>query len=139
MDRVTKSKRSEIMSSVRHGNTGIEQTLRKELRKFGFRGYRISPCLPGKPDIYFSKYKLAVFVDGCFWHGCLICNRMPKSNTEFWHSKIKRNTDRDKRNSRELTDMGLRVLRFWEHDIKHSLNKVICAVDQTIRTNDVHS
>ena len=102
MDRVTKTERSEIMSKVRHGNTRVEQVLRKRLWKIGLKGYRISPNLPGKPDVYYPKHKLAIFVDGCFWHGCEKCGRFPKSKVKFWRDKITRNKMRDRRNDTDL-------------------------------------
>ena len=76
--------------------------------------------LPGRPDIVLAKYKTVVFVDGCFWHGHEGCRyfRLPKSNVEFWQSKIERNVARDARNEAELTAMGWRVIRVWECDIR---------------------
>jgi len=73
----------------------------------------------GKPDAAFPKEMVAVFVDGCFWHGCPHCNRkLPETNQEYWEGKIKRNIERDQCNTQLLTDDGWRVVRIWEHEIR---------------------
>jgi len=74
--------------------------------------------IPGKPDFVFLDRKLAVFIDGCFWHYCPICGHLPKSNKSYWHAKIKRNRDRDIRISSELEACGWKVMRIWEHELK---------------------
>jgi DNA mismatch endonuclease (patch repair protein) len=80
--------------------------------------YRLRPRLPGTPDVVFPRARLAVFIDGCFWHGCPEHYRAPKANAEFWRAKIERNTSRDRRVDRELLDMGWRTVRVWEHEIR---------------------
>ena len=125
------------MSKVKSKDTSIELLLRKELWKRGFR-YRLQYPLPGKPDLVFPKYKIAVFVDGCFWHGCPICNKkMPSSNKEYWKRKIKRNIERDRRTDGELSNMGWRVIRVWEHQIKrdfeNAVNEVVSQLNEKKR------
>lgn len=119
MDIWDKNKRSEVMSKIRSKNTKPEITLRKALFAKGFR-YRINDkSLPGKPDIVLPKYKTIIFVQGCFWHGHENCKiaHIPKSNTEFWENKIKRNKERDKRNKLELATLGWSVIEVWECEI----------------------
>ena len=119
VDRVDKVTRSRIMKANRGRNTSPEIELRKALFKIGFR-YRIHHNnLPGKPDIVLKKYRLAVFVHGCFWHGHN-CKRHPKSKShrEFWEAKIAKNKQRDSVNKKELRRLGWRVLTVWECAIR---------------------
>ena len=90
------------------------------------------PHIIGKPDIYFEKECLAIFVDGCFWHGYKKCGHVPKSNTKFWALKIQRNRDRDQLTSKALTSKGTRVLRFWEHQLKENLETCVAQVQHIL-------
>ena len=123
VDIFTKEKRRHIMSRVRSKNTKLELLLRKYLFSKGLRGYRVNVNLPGKPDIAFPKYKVAIFVDGCFWHKCPKCFKAPETNKEFWTKKIDGNVERDKRVNQQLSEAGYIVIRFWEHQIVNDLNK----------------
>lgn len=114
------------MSQIRGRNTKPEIALRKALWARGLR-YRVHYNLPGKPDLAFVGKKIAVFVDGCFWHGCQKHCINPKTNSEFWTKKIQGNIARDRNNDDRLQQAGWRVLRYWEHEIKDCLND---AVDQ---------
>ena len=117
-DVFTKTKRSDVMSRIRgHGNKDTELALIKLFRQHRISGWRRNQNVFGKPDFLFRRNRLAIFVDGCFWHGCPRCFRRPKSNRKFWDAKIARNRDRDRRVNRELRRFGWRVLRIWEHDI----------------------
>ena len=121
MDSVSRAKRSEIMSAVRsRGNRSTEWKIRAILIQSGIRGWRLH-CrhLPGRPDFTFFHEKLAVFVDGCFWHGCPQCGRIPHSNRDFWREKIMRNVVRDRRCRGQLRRAGWRILRIWEHDLQN--------------------
>jgi DNA mismatch endonuclease, patch repair protein len=119
MDRVNKTKRSEIMSKIRSKNThSTELRFRAFLIRGGFRGWTLNQKLKGSPDCVFVREKIAIFIDGCFWHGCPKCCRMPKSNTDYWEAKIKRNIQRDREVTVELKNNGWQVLRYWEHDVK---------------------
>ena len=122
VDIFTKEKRSHIMSRVRSKNTKLELLLRKYLFSKGLRGYRVNVNLFGKPDIVFPKYKVAIFVDGCFWHKCPKCFKAPETNKEFWTKKINGNVERDKRVNQQLSETGYTVIRFWEHQIVNDLN-----------------
>ena len=119
MDRVSKATRSRIMASVRSkGNRSTEQLMARILRKAGLRGYRKHWRAPGKPDFAWPDRKIALFVDGCFWHGCPRCNRPSKSRVRFWRKKISDNRKRDLRVSRQLRREGWKVLRVWECRVK---------------------
>lgn len=123
----TTKKRSKIMSKIRGKNTNPELLFRKALWKKGVR-YRVdNKKLPGKPDVSIQKYKIAVFIDGEFWHGYNWDERKNniKSNRDFWVPKIERNLQRDREVNRQLMDMGYTVFRFWEKEIKNELNKCI--------------
>lgn len=124
-DVFSKSQRSYNMSQVKCRDTKLEIKLRKELYKQGLRGFRTRFNLYGKPDIVFTKYKLAIFVDGCFWHKCPTCFKKPSTETDFWDKKIERNTLRDKEVNNKLAGDGWKVLRFWEHEINKNMNNVL--------------
>lgn len=109
------------MSRIRgNGNKATELALAKLFRRHGITGWRRRQSVFGKPDFVFPKSRLAVFVDGCFWHGCPKHGTRPKQNRKFWDTKIARNRARDRRVNRELRKLGWRVVRIWEHDLaKH--------------------
>jgi DNA mismatch endonuclease (patch repair protein) len=105
------------MSRIRSKNTKAEVILRKVLRELGLRGYRIHYSIPGRPDIVFTSVKLAVFIDGDFWHGYLWKNRGCVPIKQYWKDKISGNMARDKRVNGELKKRGWRVIRIWEHEV----------------------
>lgn len=110
--------RSRTMGAIRaRGNKTTEKTLRMALVRAGQSGWILHAALPGRPDFLFSKKKVAVFVDGCFWHGCKKCGHVPKTRSEFWAAKLRRNRQRDMRVTRELEGLGLKVIRIWEHEL----------------------
>ena len=115
MDVLTKSQRSALMASIRsYGNRTTEGRLVALFRAAGVKGWRRHCPLPGKPDFVFRVVRVAIFVDGCFWHGCPRCYKMPKSNRVFWAKRIRTNMTRDRRVATELRRQGWRVLRVWE-------------------------
>jgi DNA mismatch endonuclease (patch repair protein) len=117
-DVFTKAKRSAVMSRIRGaGNKDTELALIKILRSSRIKGWRRNSLVFGKPDFIFPIQRVAVFVDGCFWHGCPRCYRQPKSNVDFWKRKISGNKKRDLRVCRELKKRGWRVVRIWEHSL----------------------
>lgn len=123
----TTKKRSKMMSKVRGKNTQSELLFRKALWAKGVR-YRVdSKKLPGKPDISIQKYRLAIFIDGEFWHGYNWPERKKtiKSNRAFWIPKIERNMQRDDEVNQQLQDKGYTVFRFWEKEIKDDKEKCI--------------
>lgn len=141
MDKVSKENRSDIMRKVKSKETKPERSLRNAVYRAGLLGYRKNYSLiPGTPDLVYTKYKIAIFVDGCFWHGCEICNKtIPITNNNYWHTKIIGNRDRDIRIDKQLLDLGWIVLRFWEHQIDRELPHCVTTITDTInqrrRTN----
>lgn len=123
-DVLTPKQRTFCMSRIRSKNTSPEVMLRKHIFKAGFR-YKIRSNLVGKPDIVFSKEKVVIFVDGCFWHGCSIHSKLPSTNTEYWSNKIMNNQNRDNRVTKELEAIGWLVIRFWEHDVKTNIDSCV--------------
>lgn len=116
------------MSHIKSKNTSIELLVRKQLFALGFR-YRVNyKKLPGKPDIVFTKKKVAIFIHGCFWHGHDIGCRyshVPQSRAEYWKEKISRTKERDANHLNELIGNGWRVLTVWECEIRKNLPGVI--------------
>ena len=130
MDRVTREVRSRIMASVRTSGGTTERKMEKLLRLRGIRGFRKQWPVAGKPDFAWPKARVALFVDGCFWHGCPECKRPSKSNRKFWKTKIVSNRRRDARVARKLRNQGWSVLRVWECKIaeKRSVSRIARAV-----------
>lgn len=120
-DVFNKKKRSEVMSKIRSGgNKDTELALIRIFRVYHISGWRRHQFLPGKPDFAFRTARLAVFVDGCFWHDCPKHGRMPDGNQEYWRKKLEVNKARDRRVNQELRKRGWRVLRIWEHEMSNS-------------------
>lgn len=125
MDKLTKEQRHRCMRSIRSKNTKPEVLVRKFLFGQGFR-YRLNhPRLPGHPDIVLRKYRTVIFVNGCFWHGHVGCRHfvLPKTNTEFWQSKIERNRNRDAEVQHELAAMGWHCITVWECQLKPKVSQ----------------
>ena len=129
--RPTTYARSLLMARVRRSGTACELALRSALHRAGYR-YRIESGsrLPGTPDIVLRRFRLAIFVDGCFWHGCPQHGTVPKTNTHFWTAKILRNQSRDKQVDRSLKRDGWKVLRVWEHDVRNGKDRIIRRVNR---------
>ena len=118
-DIFTKKKRSEVMTRVRsRGNEATELALARWFRREGITGWRRNQRVFGKPDFVFWKERVAVFVDGCFWHGCPRHGTMPKQNGSFWRAKLARNKARDRLVARTLRSDGWKVVRIWEHELR---------------------
>ena len=111
---------SKVMRANKAKGTSLELKVRKEVRGAGFRGVRYNLTkIPSRPDIAFIDQKVAIIVDGCFWHGCRRCiKKTPKTNRKYWSWKIETNRKRDRRNAAKLRRLGWRVYRVWEHDVK---------------------
>lgn len=117
-DFLSRAKRSALMATIRSsGNKDTELALAKLFRRYGITGWRRNQKVFGKPDFIFPRLKLAVFVDGCFWHGCPKHGTKPKGNAAFWRKKISRNQIRDRLVTRTLRSGNWRVLRIWEHEL----------------------
>ena len=118
---LSKSERSELMSRIRgKGNEKTELRLVRLMRKVGIRGWRRHLPIPGRPDFAFRRQKVAVFVDGCFWHGCPRCFRLPKQNRAFWKAKIEGNRRRDRSVNGRLRRLGWKVIRIRECRLKYA-------------------
>lgn len=113
--------RSKIMSAIRgKNNQTTELCFRMALVRAGIKGWETNAeDLAGKPDFFFRKKRIAVFIDGCFWHGCPKCGHYPKTRSKFWKTKILRNKERDKKNRQQLRRKGIRVVNVWEHSSKN--------------------
>ena len=132
-DNLTPEQRSYCMSRVKGKDTGIEILVRSELHRRGFRFRKHVKELPGKPDVVFTKAKVAIFIDGDFWHGY----RFPvweHKVSDFWKKKISKNRERDTKNHRKLRDMGWTVIRLWQHDLERdiegSIERIVSAVKE---------
>ncbi len=118
-DFLTPAERSERMSRIRgRGNETTELALARLFRAHGFTGWRRHRPVFGKPDFVFAAARVAVFVDGCFWHACAAHLRMPRTNRRFWKKKLDANQARDRRVNRTLKARGWRVVRVWQHELK---------------------
>lgn len=113
------AKRSQVMARIRsRGNKDTELALIALMRRHRITGWRRSQAIFGKPDFVFRRQRVAVFVDGCFWHGCPKHANAPVGNREFWEKKLDANRKRDRLVKRELRRRGWRVLRIWEHELQ---------------------
>ena len=134
MDRLDSATRSRLMSRVRSSGTKTtEWRFRGLLVQAAIRGWRIGHrCgLPGNPDVVFHRARLAVFLDGCFWHGCERCRTIPATNSQFWLAKIRKNKHRDQRAVMKLRADGWKVLRIWEHELRYDPRGVLARVVQS--------
>lgn len=123
-DVFTKTKRSQVMALIRgRGNKATELALIRLFRLNRITGWRRNHLVFGKPDFVFRKIKLAVFVDGCFWHGCPKHSNLPVNNRDFWKNKLEANKRRDSLVTRTLRNRGWRVLRVWEHTLTRRFEK----------------
>lgn len=114
-------------------NTRPEIELRRLLRAAGYGGYRLHWKVAGRPDIAYPSRKVAIFVNGCYWHRCPKCNPpVPRTNTEFWTEKFRRNVERDERKHNELTDLGWTVVTVWECELKYDPSRVVQGLVDTL-------
>ncbi len=132
-DRVTPQVRSRNMAAIKSKNMKPERVVRSAAHKLGLRFRLHRKDLPGKPDLVFPKWKVAVFVHGCFWHqhadeNCKL-SRMPKSNLDYWRPKLQRNVTRDAKNTETLQALGWRVITIWECETKDA-----AALNRRLRT-----
>lgn len=132
MDILTKQQRSHRMSLIRSADTAIELKLRKLIWSRGMKGFRVKSKIIGRPDIYFPRKGLAIFADGCFWHGCEKCFKAPRRNKKYWSAKIERNKKRDMFISHHLKNFGIKVIRLWEHEVNSDLEKCYSKIDKAI-------
>lgn len=117
-DKVSSETRRKIMQSVKSKNTKLENAIIKELWRRGLRFRRNVKELPGKPDIAIKKYKVVIFIDSCYWHGCDLHCRLPQTNRDYWVNKIEANKARDASITGYYNSNGWNILRIWEHRLK---------------------
>lgn len=136
MDNVSKRRRSEIMAAVKSkGNLSTERAVARLFRAYKIKGWRRHlAAIPGKPDFSFLSAQLAVFVDGCFWHGCRICRRniKPSTNSDYWLKKLARNKARDRKVNTELRRKGWRIIRIWEHEVAKAPQVIIRQIQKKL-------
>ena len=137
-DNLTKAQRSRLMARVASkGNRTTERKLRAKLVSAGISGWKINAAaVRGKPDFVFENLGVAIFVDGCFWHGCIKCRSIPKANHKFWVQRIEGNKTRDRQITYQLRHEGWKVLRIWEHDLQKRPGSVMARIAQAIRPRD---
>lgn len=134
-DVFTPEKRSDVMSRIRgKGNRDTELAMIRILREHHISGWRRNKAIFGKPDFVFPKTKVALFVDGCFWHGCPKHSNMPRNNRDFWMKKLVGNVRRDHLVSRKLRKSGWTVIRVWEHDLPKS-NRIANKIHNALLKN----
>ena len=134
MDRLTKAQRSYLMSRVKTRDNPLEKFVRSELHRRGYRFRTHVRQLPGSPDIVFLRQKVAVFVDGDFWHGYRF-SRWAYKLQPFWKEKIATNRKRDARNFQKLRRAGWSVIRLWEHELKSNPERSIARVLSRLELN----
>lgn len=123
------------MRANKSKNTGPELLLRKSLWKAGVRGYRVNwGKLPGKPDLAFIRKRVAIFINGCFWHRCPYCRlKLPKHNRDFWVDKFARNQERDRQRTEALQKLGWTVMVIWECRLKKDVNSQVITVREMLK------
>lgn len=117
--------RSQQMARIHGTNTQPEILLQSALAEAGFVPAEHPMPLAGRPDIVLERERIAIFIDGCFWHGCPDHYVRPRTRTEFWSSKLRSNVERDQRQTLELEAAGWRVLRFWEHEVFEAVGAAV--------------
>ncbi len=132
---------SRVMSANRARDTEPELSLRRALWKKGIRGYRVNwKMAPGRPDVAFPAKKIAVFVNGCFWHRCPYCRpSLPKSHRRFWKQKFRNNARRDKSKALQLRRVGWKVVTSWECRLKKNLQLTVNRIEKLVLTNTMRS
>lgn len=127
------------MESQARRDTSVELALRRRLHALGYRyrvDHRPEVSLRCRGDIVFTRRRVVVFVDGCFWHGCPVHSTAPKNNADWWREKLAANVARDQRNRRALADLGWSVVQIWEHeDPEEAVDRIIRALGQPAARN----
>lgn len=144
MDNLTKEQRLKNMRAIQSSGTKIEILVCKALWRNGVRYRKNVKNLPGKPDVAIKKYKIAIFLDSCFWHKCPIHFKQPKSNQDYWDKKIQRNVEHDKKINEYYSANGWHILRIWEHQLKRkeeqaqTINEIIDFVNSVKKIDKVN-
>jgi DNA mismatch endonuclease (patch repair protein) len=140
-DNLNPEDRRKTMQAVKGKGTRLERRLFAMLAGMRVKGWKKNASdIEGKPDVVFSHEKLAIFIDGCFWHGCPVCNRkLPETNHEYWVRKINRNVELAKIHNQKLADDGWIIIRVWEHEIrdKAAMQRIKSTIRQVLtRSNN---
>jgi DNA mismatch endonuclease, patch repair protein len=133
-DTFSQDQRSAIMRLVKSKDTSIEVKVRATLWRLGLRFRKHLRSLPGNPDIVFTKKRTVIFIDSCFWHGCPLHLRKPKSNTAYWDDKIARNVARDRQVDEQYKALGWQLIRIWEHELKTDFSASIERIVRSVVT-----
>lgn len=135
-DHLTPEKRSWNMSHIKSKDTSVEIKVRSYLFRQGFRFRKNVKSLPGKPDIVLPKYKTVIFIHGCFWHRHN-CKRatMPKTRTDYWEQKFKKNIENDQKHVEDLNAMGWKVIVLWECNINNAFTETMEKLIHTLKEN----
>ncbi len=139
-DNLTREDRKKTMRAVKSKGTKLENHLFGVLARMGLKGWkRNASGIVGKPDVAFVNEHIAIFVDGCFWHGCPYCSRkLPDTNREYWERKIKRNVSLAKSHNRRLRRDGWIVIRIWEHEITNT-QRIRSRILKALRAGEITS
>lgn len=132
-EKISKEQRSKNMKAIK-SISKLENEISKALWKNQIRYRRNVNSLYGKPDFAIKKYKIVIFIDSCFWHGCPLHGNMPQSNKDYWEQKLKRNITRDEEVTKHYLDKEWNILRLWEHEFKEDFDGAIQKI--TIFIND---
>lgn len=124
MDNLTKKQRTKCMSNIKSKWTSQERKLHNYLKGKKIK-HKMHPKIAGNPDIILKEKKIAIFLNGCFWHRCPKCYKEPKSNKSYWLPKIEGNVKRDRKNAKILKSKGYNIIYIWEHEIKMDFDKVL--------------
>jgi DNA mismatch endonuclease (patch repair protein) len=124
------AERTQHMRSIRpKGNRSTERRLRAYLIQAKVSGWAVHPVdVPGTPELVFRSERIAVFTDGCFWHGCQRCGKTPRTNASYWAKKIQLNIERDRKDEANLLALGFLVVRLWEHEIRENSNSCVSRI-----------
>jgi DNA mismatch endonuclease (patch repair protein) len=137
-DTVSKEQRRKNMQAIK-SHSKLEDKVTKELWKHGIRFRKNVKGLFGKPDISIKKYKIVIFIDSCFWHGCEIHGNKPKSNVDYWEKKLQRNKERDREVNKYYNEKSWNIKRIWEHELKDdfdgTINDIIEFIENIKKSN----
>jgi DNA mismatch endonuclease, patch repair protein len=131
-DKFSPEVRSRIMSAIRSTGTKLEKIVMEEMEERGLEFARNVRKLFGSPDLAFEDDRIVIFIDSCFWHGCPLHYKRPKSNQEYWDEKYRRNRARDEKVNQHYEDLGWGLMRVWEHEIKEDFEKAMDEMEEFI-------
>ncbi|SDN78947.1 very short patch repair endonuclease [Alkalicoccus daliensis] len=136
MDNLTNKQRTKNMKAIK-SQSQLENLVTKELWHRGYRFRKNVRSLMGRPDIVIKKYKVVIFIDSCFWHGCPLHGNIPKTNQNYWIPKLNRNKERDKEVEEYYVSLNWNILRIWEHEIKDDLTGALNKIEYHIQKSRI--